>query len=160
MTIYCASEREALIVERQLINKVKPHFNAMWKDDKSYPYIKFTANEDFPRLTLTRKKLKDGALYFGPYPQVFYIKKLVHWLTKLFKLRPCKMEISENNLPDEKKVKSCIYYHTQMCLGPCMGKISSKDYKEKIKDIELFLNGKFKKLEDEWEKQMQNLSSK
>lgn len=157
--ILCASEREALIVERQLINKVKPHFNAMWKDDKSYPYIKFTANEDFPRLTLTRKKLKDGALYFGPYPQVFYIKKLVHWLTKLFKLRPCKMEISENNLPDEKKVKSCIYYHTQMCLGPCMGKISSKDYKEKIKDIELFLNGKFKKLEDEWEKQMQNLSS-
>lgn len=157
--ILCASEREALIVERQLINGVKPHFNAMWKDDKSYPYIKFTAKEDFPRLILTRKKLKDGALYFGPYPQVFYIKKLVRWLTKLFKLRPCRMEIAENSLPDEKKVKSCLYYHTEMCSGPCMGKISSKEYKAKIKDIELFLSGKIKKLEEEWETQMAEFSA-
>ena len=157
--ILCASEREALIVERQLINKVKPHFNAMWKDDKSYPYIKYTVNEDFPRLILIRKKLKDGALYFGPYPQVYYIKKLVRWLTKLFKTRPCKMEIRENSLPDEKKVKSCLYYHTEMCPGPCMGKISSREYKDKIRDIELFLSGKFKKLEDEWETQMHTFSA-
>ncbi|MCL2776234.1 MAG: GIY-YIG nuclease family protein, partial [Oscillospiraceae bacterium] len=157
--ILCASEREALIIERQLINKVKPYFNAMWKDDKSYPYIKLSANEDFPRLILTRKKLKDGALYFGPYPQQFYIKKLVGWLVKLFKLRPCKLEFSESKLPDEKKVKSCMYYHTEMCYGPCLGKITSKDYKAKIKDVELFLNGKFKKLEDEWQEQMETLSA-
>lgn len=156
--ILCSSEREALILERQLINKVQPYFNAMWKDDKSYPYIKLSINEDFPRLYLTRKKLKDGALYFGPYPQIFYIKKLIRWITKLFKIRPCRMEISENNLPDEKKVKSCLYYHTDMCHGPCMGKISSANYKEKIKNIELFLNGKFKKLESDWETEMYNLS--
>lgn len=158
--ILCASESEALIVERQLINKVKPYFNAMWKDDKSYPFIKLTMNEDFPRLMITRKKLKDGALYFGPYPQAYYIKKLVRWLSKLFKMRPCKLEFSESKLPDEKKVKSCIYFHTEMCPGPCMGKVSSAQYKNSIKDVELFLNGKFKKLEDEWESQMFELSAK
>ncbi|MCL1972134.1 MAG: excinuclease ABC subunit UvrC [Endomicrobia bacterium] len=157
--ILCASENEALIVERQLINKVKPYFNAMWKDDKSYPYIKLTVNEDFPRLLITRKKLKDGALYFGPYPQAYYIKKLVRWLTKLFKMRPCKLEFSQKKLPQEKKVKSCMYFHTEMCHGPCLEKISSAQYKEKIKDVELFLNGKFKKLEDEWESQMYSLSA-
>ncbi|MDR2426635.1 MAG: excinuclease ABC subunit UvrC [Endomicrobium sp.] len=157
--ILCVSENEALIVERQLINKVKPYFNAMWKDDKSYPYIKLT-NEDFPRLFITRKKLKDAALYFGPYPQAFYMKKLVRWLSKLFKMRTCKLEFSEDKSPDEKKVKSCIYFHTEMCPGPCMGKISSQKYKDSTKDIELFLNGKFKKLEDEWESKMYELSSK
>jgi excinuclease ABC subunit C len=156
--ILCASEREALIIERQLINRVKPYFNSMWKDDKSYPYIKFSINEDFPRLALTRKKLNDGALYFGPYPQIFYIKKLIGWLVKLFKIRTCKIGILEESLPKQKKVKSCLYYHTQMCYGPCLGKITSKDYKTKIKDIELFLNGKFKKLENEWKSQMLNLS--
>jgi excinuclease ABC subunit C len=158
--ILCASENEALIVERQLINKVKPYFNAMWKDDKSYPYIKLTANEDFPRLVITRKKQKDGALYFGPYPQSFYIKKLARWLTKLFKMRPCKLEFSEEKFPDEKKVKSCLYFHTELCPGPCMGKIDSAQYRQKVKDAALFLNGKFKRLEDEWESLMYGLSSK
>ncbi|MDR3124415.1 MAG: excinuclease ABC subunit UvrC [Endomicrobium sp.] len=157
--ILCASEREALLVERELINKVKPYFNSMWKDDKSYPYIKFSIKEDFPRLTFTRKKIKDGALYFGPYPQLLYIKKFIRWLIKLFKIRPCKLEFSEQALPEEKKVKSCIYYHTQMCYGPCLGVLTSKDYKDKIKNIELFLNGKFKKLKTDLETQMSNLSN-
>jgi excinuclease ABC subunit C len=156
--ILCASEREALIIERQLINKIKPYFNSMWKDDKSYPYIKFSLNEDFPRLTFTRKRLKDSALYFGPYPQIFYIKKLVRWLIRLFKVRPCSIDLFEKSLPKEKDVRSCLYYHTEMCDGPCLGKITSRDYKEKIKGIELFLNGKFKKLGDEWKAQMFNLS--
>ncbi|MDR1952474.1 MAG: excinuclease ABC subunit UvrC [Elusimicrobiota bacterium] len=156
--ILCASEREALLVERQLINKIKPYFNSLWKDDKSYPYIKLSSGDDFPRLFFTRKKLKDNALYFGPYPQVFYIKKLVRWLCKLFKIRPCKLDFSEQKLPDIKKVKSCIYAHTNLCEAPCMGKISSKDYKEKIKDVEQFLDGKFKKLTNVWREQMKNFS--
>ncbi|MDR3071843.1 MAG: excinuclease ABC subunit UvrC [Endomicrobium sp.] len=156
--VLCTSEREALIVERHLINKVKPYFNSMWKDDKSYPYIKLSIAEDFPRLTFTRKKIEDGALYFGPYPQIFYIKKLVHWLVKLFKIRQCKINFNENNLPNEKKVKSCLYYHTQTCFAPCLGKITSRDYKTKVKDIKLFLNGKFKKLENEWKTQMFSFS--
>jgi excinuclease ABC subunit C len=156
--ILCTSEREALIVERQLINKVKPYFNSMWKDDKSYPYIKFSVGEDFPRLTFTRKKTDDGSLYFGPYPQLFYIKKLVRWLIKFFKIRPCKLNFTQYELPEEKRVKSCIYYHTGMCYAPCLGNITPKGYKNKIKDVQLFLNGKFKKLEIEWQMCMFNLS--
>ena len=156
--ILCTSEREALIIERQLIKKIKPHFNSMWKDDKSYPYIKFSINEDFPRLIFTRKKLKDSDLYFGPYPQLFYIKKLVRWLRRLFKIRPCEIDLFEKSLPKKKNVKSCLYYHTEMCYGPCLGRIASEEYKEKVKGIKLFLDGKFKKLENEWKKQMFNLS--
>jgi excinuclease ABC subunit C len=156
--ILCTSEREALIAEGQLIKKVKPYFNSMWKDDKSYPYIKLSINEDFPRLTFTRKKIDDGALYFGPYPQLSYIKKLVRWLVKFFRIRPCKLNFTELELPEEKNVKSCIYYHTNMCYAPCMGNIIPKDYKNKIKDVALFLNGKFKKLEDEWQTLMFSLS--
>ncbi|MDR1511533.1 MAG: excinuclease ABC subunit UvrC [Endomicrobium sp.] len=157
--ILCASEREALIIERQLIGKINPHFNSMWKDDKSYPYIKFSINEDFPRLVFTRRKIKDSALYFGPYPQLFYIKKLIQWLKRLFKIRPCKIDLFEGSLPKEKNVKSCLYYHTELCYGPCLGNITSEEYKQKIRGIELFLNGKFKKLKNEWEKQMFNLST-
>ncbi|MCL2389302.1 MAG: excinuclease ABC subunit UvrC [Elusimicrobia bacterium] len=156
--ILCASEREALIAEQQLIRKIKPHFNSMWKDDKSYPYIKFSVAEDFPRLTLTRKKINDKSLYFGPYPQITYIKKLMRWLTKLFKVRPCKINFSEQALPKQEKVKSCIYYHTYACHGPCLGKISTQDYKEKTKDIISFLNGKFGTLKKQWQKEMQIFS--
>jgi excinuclease ABC subunit C len=157
--ILCASERESLIIERQLINKIKPYFNSMWKDDKSYPYIKFSVSEDFPRLTFTRKKNADGSLYFGPYPQLFYIKKLVHWLTRFFKIRSCKLNFTQCELPEEKKVKSCIYYHTGMCYAPCMCKITREEYKNKMKDVALFLNGKFMKLKDEWRIHMFNLSN-
>jgi len=152
--ILCSSEREALLVERELIKKVQPHFNSMWKDDKSYPYIKLTMNEDFPRLIISRKLLNDGGLYFGPYPQITYIKKLIFWLNKIFKIRPCKMSFSQNLLPDISKVKSCLYYHTDLCYAPCMGHISSKVYKNNLKETELFLKGKFNKLEKIWEKQM------
>lgn len=158
--ILCSSEREALILERDLIKKIQPHFNAMWKDDKSYPYIKLTANEDFPRLIMTRKFLNDGALYFGPFPQLTYIKKLMMWLNKIFKIRVCKHSFTENNLPDEEKVKSCLYYHTKLCYGPCMGKIPSEKYKAGLVELELFLKGKFKKLQDLWQQQMEQESEK
>lgn len=158
--ILCSSEREAFLVERQLIKKVQPYFNAMWKDDKTYPYIKLTIAEDFPRLVMTRKVIKDGSLYFGPYPQLTYIKKLILWLNKIFKIRPCKINFSEKALPKLEKVKSCLYYHTVLCLGPCMGKISSLDYKNNLKEVETFFNGKLKKLSDTWQKEMLELSNK
>ncbi|MDD3064712.1 MAG: excinuclease ABC subunit UvrC [Endomicrobiaceae bacterium] len=158
--ILCSSEREALILERDLIKKIQPHFNAMWKDDKSYPFIKLTVNEDFPRLIMSRKMLNDGALYFGPYPQVTYIKKLIFWLNKIFKIRPCKLSFSQKEQPDSAKVKSCLYYHTHLCYGPCMGHITSADYKNNLKALELFLKGKFRSLESVWEKQMKHASAK
>lgn len=158
--ILCSSERESLILERDLIKKIQPYFNAMWKDDKSYPYIKLTINEDFPRLIMSRKMTNDGALYFGPYPQITYIKKLIFWLNKIFKIRPCKLSFLENSLPQLSKVKSCLYYHTNLCYGPCMGYITSEEYKKNLSELELFLKGKFKKLESVWQKQMQQASDK
>ncbi|MDD5021454.1 MAG: excinuclease ABC subunit UvrC [Endomicrobiaceae bacterium] len=156
--ILCSSERESLILERDLIKKIQPYFNAMWKDDKSYPYIKLTINEDFPRLIMSRKLINDGALYFGPYPQIMHIKKLIFWLNKIFKIRPCKLYFFENSLPQLSKVKSCLYYHTNLCYGPCMGHITSEEYKKNLAELELFLKGKFKKLESVWQKQMQQAS--
>ena len=125
--VLCASERDALVFERLLINQHKPFFNAMWKDDKSYPYLKLTLKEDFPRLILTRKKLNDGGEYFGPYPHVIQIKKLQLWLSRIFKLRLCKIDIYKNSLPKASKVKSCLYLHTGRCSGPCVGRITRKN---------------------------------
>jgi excinuclease ABC subunit C len=155
--ISCISEREALLLERQLIKKIKPHFNFAWKDDKSYPYIKLSVNEDFPRLILTRKKEKDFALYFGPYPQFFYVKKLVRWLNRVFKIRQCKINLSERNF-SKKSNKPCFYYHSDMCYGVCFGKITPEEYRQKIYDVKLFLSGKFKNLENKLKKQMFDLS--
>lgn len=157
--ILLASEREALILERDLINKYQPYYNAMWRDDKSYPYLKLTVKEDFPRLFLSRKLINDGSEYFGPYPQVNYIKHLMKWLQKLFKWRPCRIVFNEKELPNINKVKSCIYFHTELCPGPCMGKISSAAYKEGMRELALFLRNKYKKLENIWTQQMKQASS-
>ena len=158
--VLCSSEREALVLERQLINKYQPFYNAMWKDDKSYPYIKLTSKEDFPRLILTRKKLRDGSEYFGPFPQVLPIKKLVFWLVRVFKLRPCRIDIRASAMPAGKKVKSCLYLHTAKCLGPCLGKITPDAYKENSKAVSLFLRGRFVELKEAWEKEMREASEK
>ena len=98
--------------------------------------------------------LNDGGKYFGPYPQLTYIKKLISWINKIFKIRSCKINFNEQNLPKAEKVKSCLYYHTQLCYGPCMGHISSAQYKENVKNVEFFFNGKFKQLKNIWKKQM------
>jgi len=152
--VLAVSEREALILERQLINKFKPFFNSMWKDDKSYPFIKLTSKEDFPRLILTRKKISDGSEYFGPYPHVMQIKTLLRWLTRIFKLRPCRLDIRSDKMPPERKVKSCLYLHTGKCAGPCLGKIPSEVYKSNTKAVGLFLRAKFVDLKNSWEKEM------
>jgi anti-sigma regulatory factor (Ser/Thr protein kinase)/predicted GIY-YIG superfamily endonuclease len=130
--ILASSEREALILERQLIADWQPYFNVMWKDGKTYPYLKLTMNEDFPRLVLTRSPRGKGEEYFGPYPQVQQIKRLQRWKQRVFKWRPCRLEFSTDTLPPEPKVKSCLYYHTERCPGPCMGRISREEYRKTI----------------------------
>lgn len=156
--LLASSESEALIIERQLINQLQPYFNSMWRDDKSYPYLKLTLKEDFPRLFFTRKLIKDRSEYFGPYPHVFQIKKLIKWLQRMFKFRPCAINFAEQNLPKIEKVKSCLYYHTNRCPAPCLGKISSKEYKKQIRGLALFLRGKYRQLEKNWEKEMAEAS--
>ncbi len=145
--IASASEREALLTERQLIHSLQPFFNEMWKDSKSYPYIEIT-REDFPRVFFTRRKLRDGGLYFGPYPKVEPLKKLLAylWRIKFVNLRRCRWEFSLAKPLDEKKIKACLYYHTGQCPAPCAGRISKKDYAALASRVADFLKGDYDRL--------------
>ncbi len=158
--LLASSEREALIIERQLINDHQPYFNSMWRDDKSYPCLKLSLKEDFPRLILTRKRLRDGSEYFGPYPQVQHIKHLMRWLQRFFKWRPCKLDFDQASLPPRDKVKSCLYYHTERCAGPCMGRVSREEYHRTMNELRLFLRGRYRRLEETWKKEMREASSR
>jgi excinuclease ABC subunit C len=156
--ILTASETDSLLLENDLIKKHKPYYNVMLRDDKTYPYLKLTSREDFPRLLLTRKHVKDGNEYFGPYPNAGNLKSLLRWLQKIFKWRPCKLNFSHSCLPKESKIKSCLYLHTGNCLAPCTGKINPKEYRKNLKDLKLFLNGRHKKLISGWKKEMKKAS--
>lgn len=153
--ISTSSERASLILEQKLIHRFQPLYNTMWRDDKSYPYVKLTLNEDYPRLILTRQKVQDGARYFGPYPDVKVIKSLLRtlWRKKLFPLRPCNFPFLEKDITSTgglhsnqpalyKKVKSCIYLHTGECPAPCVGRILKQDYDKIVHAALLFFQGK------------------
>ena len=155
------SEREALVLERRLINRFQPTYNSMWKDDKSYPYVVLTMQEDYPRIYLTRNKTRiKGAQYFGPYPSVGPVRQLLRWAwrKKIFALRPCKLDIKEGEPFPYEKVKSCLYLHTQECPAPCLAKISSRTYKEMAKKAKWFFEGNKNKLIEQWKKEMQRYS--
>jgi excinuclease ABC subunit C len=155
------SEREALILEQGLIRRLQPHFNTMWKDDKSYPHIQLTWKEDFPRMFLTRRTPRDGSLYFGPYPDVSLVKKLLRYLWKqhLFPLRPCRYEFSEKNPLPLEKSRHCLYYHTKECPAPCVGRISKDGYRRIAEGARHFLRGNFKPLLASWQTEMKEASA-
>ncbi|MBI5625470.1 MAG: excinuclease ABC subunit UvrC [Elusimicrobia bacterium] len=158
--IACASEREALLVERRLIGRHQPFFNSMWKDNKSYPWVKITLNEDFPRIILTRRRLDDGGAYFGPYPKVAVVKSLLRtlWRSRIFRLRPCRWEFSASKPLDQRKIRSCLYYHTGECPGPCSGKISMQEYRRIAENAVLFFRGEYRKLKARFEREMRDAS--
>jgi len=159
--IASASEREALLTERQLIYKLQPFFNAMWKDSKTYPYIEIT-REDFPRLFFTRRKLKDGGLYFGPFPKVEPLKKLLGYLSriKFINLRLCRWNFSLEEPLDERKIKACLYYHTGQCTAPCAGKISRAGYQALAARVADFLRGDYGKLRASFKVKMARAAGK
>lgn len=133
------SELEALVLECNLIKEHRPKYNTMLKDDKSYPYIKVTVNEAFPRVMFARRHIKDKARYFGPYTSSTAVKDTIDLIKKIYKVRTC-----SKNLPtDIGKGRPCLNYHIGQCNAPCMGYISSEEYKKTIKQIIDFLNGKF-----------------
>jgi excinuclease ABC subunit C len=150
-----ASEREALLTERELIHRLQPFFNSMWKDSKTYPYLEIT-REDFPRMFFTRRKLRDGGLYFGPFPKVEPLRKLIGYLTriKFIHLRFCRWKFSLAEPLAEKKIKACLYYHTGQCTAPCAGKISREDYQALAARVEDFLKGDYAKLRGEFTEKM------
>ncbi len=133
------SEMEALVLENNLIKENSPKYNTLLKDDKTYPYIKVTTEEDFPRIFLTRKVSRDRARYFGPYTSSTAVKDTIDLLHKLFKIRSC-----SRRLPyDIGKERPCLYYHLGQCLGPCGGYIDAAEYKKHIERAIDFLNGKY-----------------
>ena len=142
--IMTASEVEALILECNLIKKHRPRYNISLKDDKSYPYVKVTLQDDFPRVFLTHRIRKDGARYFGPYTNVTAVHESLKLLRRLFPLRNCK------TLQD----RPCLEYHIKRCLAPCAGKISKEEYDGMIRSVLLFLEGRTADVEKELEYRM------
>ncbi|EAX46849.1 Excinuclease ABC, C subunit domain protein [Thermosinus carboxydivorans Nor1] len=131
--IVTASEIEALILECNLIKKHRPKYNISLKDDKSYPYIKVTVNEAYPRVYATRKVQKDGARYFGPYTSAGAVHETLALLRKLFPLRSCRRL-------DERR--PCLQHHIKRCLAPCSGRVDEDQYRSMIKAVCLFLEGR------------------
>ena len=130
------SELEALVLECNLIKEHRPKYNTMLKDDKSYPFIKVTVNEEYPRVLFARRMKKDKAKYFGPYTSAGAVKELVR---KLYKVRSCNRVLPR----DCKKDRPCLYYHMKQCTAPCQGYITSEEYKKNITELLKFLNGDF-----------------
>lgn len=133
------SEMEALILECNLIKKHRPRYNILLKDDKSYPSIKVTITEDFPRVFVTRNVVKDGAKYFGPYTDVSAVYETLELIKKIFPIRTCKRVIREE---DKESVRPCLNYHIGLCKGPCSKLVSKEEYKSIISDIVSLLSGK------------------
>lgn len=149
------SELEALILECNLIKKYKPKYNILLRDDKTYPYIKVTVNEDYPRALKVRRILKDKAKYFGPYSNVSAVNDTIDIIRNIYPIRTC-------NIDMDKAIKSgmrpCLNYHIKKCIGPCTGMVSKKEYMDMIDEILLFLSGKEDKLVGVLEKKMKAAS--
>lgn len=134
------SEVEALMLENNLIKELKPRYNVNLKDDKSYPFIKVT-NELFPRVYPTRRVIKDGSKYFGPYTDVRSMKSSLRMINQIFKIRSCKLDITEKSI-EQKKFKICLDYHIKKCDGPCEGLVSADDYGDMVSEVVKLLKGK------------------
>lgn len=145
-TIITSSEVEALILECNLIKKYRPRYNISLKDDKSYPYLKVTMQEDFPRLHMTRRLMRDGAKYYGPYADAGAMYETMKLLKTMFPLRTCrKMN------PD----RPCLNYHIKRCLAPCAGYVSKDEYGKMIKSVCMVLDGRTTELERDLKQRMQ-----
>lgn len=146
------NEAEALILECNLIKKNKPKFNVLLKDDKTYPYIKITLNEEYPTIYTTRKILNDGAKYFGPYANPGSAKEMVDFIKQKFKIRQCR------NFKSNKRV--CLNYHIGRCLGPCVNNVSKEEYAKQINEIIDFLDGKAVNIIKKLKREIEEAASK
>ena len=148
------SELEALVLESNLIKEHRPKYNTMLKDDKSYPFIKVTVQETYPRVLFARQMKKDKNRYFGPYTSGGAVKDVIELLRKLYQVRSC-----SRNLPrDCGKDRPCLYYHMKQCTGPCTGHVDQKQYRENIQKVIRFLNGDFQDTIDELTDKMMTAS--
>ena len=144
------SELEALVLECNLIKEHRPKYNTMLMDDKSYPFIKVTVNEQFPRVMLARQMKKDKAKYFGPYTSAGAVKDTIELIRKLYHIRSCNRSLPK----DIGKERPCLNYHIHQCQAPCQGYISQEEYRKSIDEVVRFLNGHYDLVLKELEEKM------
>ena len=148
------SELEALVLENNLIKEYSPRYNTMLKDDKTYPYIKVTLGDAYPRVMLSREMKKDKSRYFGPFTSAAAVKDTIDLINKLYMLRTC-----NKNLPKEAgKDRPCLNYHIKQCMAPCQGSISQEEYREEVGHALDFLSGNFSPVLKELERKMKEAS--
>lgn len=147
------NEVEALVLESNLIKQHKPRYNVLLKDDKQYPHLKLTINEPFPRVMITRRVQRDGALYFGPFLPASLARRTIDLINRTFQLRTCDIEI------DGKLPRPCLEYHIKRCLGPCVkGLCTPEEYSEAVRDVRMLLEGRNRELADTLEGRMAQAS--
>lgn len=148
------SELEALVLESNLIKEHRPKYNTMLKDDKSYPFIKVTVGEDFPRVLFSRNMKKDKSRYFGPFTSAGAVKDTIELIDKIYKLRSCALSLPR----DIGKERACLYYHIGQCPAPCQGKISKEEYRKSVEGALEFLNGNYAPVLDMLQGKMEQAS--
>jgi excinuclease ABC subunit C len=148
------SELEALILECNLIKKHRPRYNVRLKDDKRYPYIKITWQEDYPRVQIVRRMQRDGARYFGPYASSSAMRQTLDLLRRIFPYLTCKRKITGTD------DRACLYYHIKRCLGPCIGAVSKEEYRDMMSQVCLFLQGKGGEIVDSLRQRMESAAER
>ncbi len=151
------SEHDAFILENELIKNYQPKYNINLKDDKTYPYI-VIKNEHFPRVFLTRRKIKDGSTYYGPYTHVFAVRELIKHIKESIALRTCTLPLSPKNI-EKGKFKVCLEYHLGNCKGPCQGLQTEEDYEKSLEQVTHLLKGNVKPLIAHLNKEMNEQAS-
>ena len=152
------NEMEALLLENNMIKQYKPRYNIMLKDDKTYPWI-CVKNERFPRVFLTRKKVNDGSIYFGPYPSVTVAKTFLEMLRKLYPIRNCKLILKEENI-NNGHYRPCLEYHIGNCKAPCDGSMSEEEYREMILNVKKVIKGNIQEVLRDMKAQMMDHASR
>ena len=156
-TIVVESELDALLLENNLIKKYQPRYNILLKDDKSYPWI-CLKNERFPRVFSTRKLIKDGSEYYGPYASIKLVNTLLSFIRQLYPLRTCNLQLSEENI-EKQKFNVCLEYHIGNCKGPCINEQKEENYNVGIHHIRQILKGDIKSVSSHLKTQMEILSN-
>lgn len=152
--IVCGSEIEALVLECNLIKEHRPHYNTMLTDDKGYPYIRITVEEDYPRILYSHQMKRDHSKYFGPYTNSKAVKDIIELLKKLYHIRSCNKVLPR----DMSLERPCLYHQIKQCMAPCQGYISKEDYNKNVQDAISFLNGNHGHVIRDLEKQMKELA--
>ncbi len=153
------SEKEAILLENELIKYFKPRYNVSLRDDKTYPYLKITWNEPFPRFLITRRREKDGSEYLGPYPDSGSLRQTLRTLSRIFPILLCRPPTFKARTKDRNPSR-CLFYHIKQCLAPCIGNITEREYRKIINRAVMFLKGEGEELLKRLDREMRQAAKK